>query len=149
MATNYAAPAVNTVNSSEDAGQLTFNAFDFDFAKSYAPAALGAGDKIQIGVVPAGEKLVPQLCRLDMLKIDTGTPTGDYSIGTEDAPTALKGSTASETSAAVLFGEDWSLATGAVGSADEPTPIYIVIINASDAVPTTGVIRFEQVSRPL
>lgn len=152
MATTYAPGVLSkgVVATSEDAGQLTFNPFTFDFANTaYRPTTLVAGDKLQIGLVPKGERLVPHLCRADMLKLDTHvSPTGDYSIGTSATTDALKASTAAETAAATLFGEDWALSTAEVGSDTDDTPIYIVIINDIATVPSTGKIKFWQVTRP-
>lgn len=132
-----------------EAGGLTFNKFFYDFADKAYAGNLAANDMLCIGVVPAGNVLVPQLSRIDMLQIDTGgAPTGDYSIGTETTADALKASTASETAAATLFGEDFALATAEVGSKTVDTPIYVKAINASQTTPTTGKIVAHLVTRP-
>lgn len=139
----------NNVATPEAAGQLTLQKFVFDFADKAYSSDIALGDKLQIGLVPKGHKLVPTLCRLDMLKIDTDvSPTGDYSIGDDTTTTALKGSTPSETAAATISGEDWALATAEIGSDVEDTPIYIYAIAASATTPTTGKIVFWQVIRP-
>lgn len=138
------------LRTSEDAGQLTYNRFVFDFAASYRPPTFtnASSDKIQIGEVPAGEVLVPHLCRIEIPAIDThGSPTGDYSIGTADDPDALKGTAASET-AVVLTGEDILVQASGVGDRDEPTPIYLVALGAHATVAPTGKVVFEQITRP-
>lgn len=136
----------------DGAGELAFEKFVFDLANTgHLPAAAGfaANDLIQIGLVPAGHKLVPTLCRLDMIAIDTdGSPTGDWSVGDSTTPAALKASTASEAAAATYSGEDWALATAEVGAHYVDTPIYIKIINASATTPHTGKIVFYQAIRP-
>ena len=146
---------VHSVRGYQSAHDLNFNRFVHNLAAGYSitPAAggdasLSVADKIQIGVVPAGEKLVPQLCLLKIPALDTdGSPTGDYQVGTATDPDALKGSAASET-AVNLFGEDWILTgTADIGSKDEDVPIYITIINASATRAPTGLIVFEQVTR--
>lgn len=140
-------PTIGTsLRTSEDAGQLTHNKFVFDFAAPYAPTAIVAADRIQVGVVPAGEVLVPQLSLMSIPNMDTSGPTGDYSIGTADDPDALKAAAAAET-AVVLFGEDWVL-TNPVGAKDVDTPIYVVFTNPVNTPPTSGKITFEQVTRP-
>lgn len=132
-----------------EAGGLTFNKFFYDFADKTYAGNLAANDLLCIGVVPAGNKLVPHLSRIDMIQIDSGgAPTGDYSIGTADVPDALKASTASETAAAILFGEDFALATAEVGSKTVDTPIYVKAINASQTTPTIGKIVSHLVTRP-
>lgn len=149
--TTYANPSVGkNVRTSEDAGQLTLNLFVFDLAATaYQPPALAQNDLIQIGLVPLGEKLVPHLCRIDVPQLDSnGAPTGDYAIGTLADDDALKGSAASET-AVTLFGEDFALATAAVGSASDDTPIYLKAVNASATLPVVGKIVFFAVSRPV
>lgn len=138
------------VRTGEAAGVPTLNPFVFDFAASYAPATFTSvtSDRIQIGEVPAGEVLVPHLCRISIPQLDSnGAPTGDYSIGTADDPDALKGSAASET-AVVLTGEDLLVQATPVGARDVPTPIYIHALAAHATVAVTGKVKFDQVTRP-
>lgn len=150
MATTRTPPnVVNGVATATEAGGLTINRGFYDFADKTYAGNLAAGDKLCIGLVPRGQKLVPHLSRIDMIAIDTnGAPTGDYSIGDDTTPTALKGSTASETAAAILSGEDFALATAEIGSNDADTPVYVVVINASATTPTTGKIQSWLVTRP-
>lgn len=138
------------VRTSEAAGQLSLNHFEFDFAAPYAPATFtnSTSDAIQIAEIPAGEVLVPHLCRISIPQLDTdGSPTGDYSIGTEDDPDALKGTAASET-AVVLTGEDILVQATPVGSRDQPTPIYVHARGAHATVATTGKVVVDLVTRP-
>lgn len=147
----YQNPATGkNVRTSEDAGQMTLNPFRFDFAGSYRPATFtsASSDRIKIGEVPAGEVLVPHLCRISIPQLDTaGSPTGDYSLGVDGAPASLRASAPSET-AVVLTGEDLLVPATPIGSPDEPTPIYLTAVAAHATVAATGVIAFDQVSRP-
>jgi len=133
----------------EGAGEIALQKLFYDFADPAYSGDVNLGDKLQIGLVPRGHKLVPHLCRLDMLAIDSGSPTSDYTIGDDTTTNALKTSTAGETAAATLFGEDFALATAEIGSNLVDTPIYIYVTTADSATPpTTGKINFWQVIRP-
>lgn len=96
------------------------------------PAAAANADQIQIGVVPAGHVLVPQLTLIQVPQIDTnGAATGKYKIGTAttlDAVVIEQNGSAAKT----LFGKDLVL-TGTVGSQTDDTPIYL---NVSAAIAT-------------
>jgi len=131
----------------EAAGQTAVNPSVFDFGNAgYRPAALAVNDKIEVGIVPAGFVLVPQLSLLIIPALDSdGTPVGSASLGTAADPDALA---ASAVGARTLFGEDFTLNTGPIGSQTEATPIYLHFTVASDAVPTTGKIRADWVIRP-
>lgn len=135
------------VATSEDAGQASHNTFKLDLANAaYRPATLAQNDRIAIGVVPAGEKLVPHLCQIVMPVIDSnGAPTGDWRIGTTATDNALTGNNAAET-AVRLSGEDLSDAD--IGSKTEPTIIWVKFVNAVATVAPTGVIKAHLVSRP-
>lgn len=129
------------------AGELAYRRFEYDLAASYHSDDINNGDLIQIGVIPAGHRLVEPLSRLNLPAIEGGTPASDYTIGTAADPDALKGSAASET-AVVLFGEDWT-ASNVVGSKTEDTPIYITIITADMHTEiVVGTIQFDAVYRP-
>lgn len=131
-----------------EAGGLKFNRHVFDFAASYAPAAIAQNDLLQIGVVPAGNKLVPHLSRISVPVLDSnGAPTGDYAIGSEDNDDALKASAASET-AVILSGEDFTAVTSELGALAEDVPIYIKAVNASATSPVTGKVIADLVIRP-
>lgn len=126
------------------AGQPTIIPSRFDFAvASYRPAALAANDRVLIGIVPAGCRLVPHLSRIALPALSTGT--GNYSVGTGAAPANLAAAAASN-AARVLSGEN--ILQASVGSREVDTPIYAVITVASQAVPTTGAIVADLVVRP-
>jgi hypothetical protein len=129
-------------------GALAFNRSVFDFADAdYKPASLLLADRIQIGVVPAGQVLVPHLTRAAIPAIEAGGPLSDYTIGTDTSPAILKGSTDSGVAQA-LSGEDWLVPATAIGHPTEDTPIYITIITANAAGPAAaGQIVFEPVTR--
>lgn len=151
MTTKYFNPAVlRNLRVADDAGDVTCNIFVFDFAdKSYAPATLGVGDSIQIGTIPAGEKLLPHLSRLDLPAVDTnGTPTGTFTGGTASSAAALLASHAAQT-AATIVGAGFALSTGEVGDANVDTPILLTMTAAVATVAATGKIGFEQFSRPI
>lgn len=145
---DYSNPNVNDVLPNvPDVGSIAFNRFIYDQAADYHSSDLNVGDRIQIGVVPAGQVLIPHLTRASIPALEGATPASDYTIGTAAAPAALKGSAASETPV-VLFGEDWLVPAASIGSPDQDTPIYITFITA-DMVneATTGQIVFEPVTR--
>lgn len=126
---------------------LAFNRFVYDQAASYHSTDVNVGDRIQIGVIPAGQVMVQHLSRLSIPALEGASPASDYTIGTDADPDALKGSAASET-AVVLTGEDFLVGAEPIGSPDEDTPIYITFITAdqvNEAV--TGKIVFEPVTR--
>lgn len=146
---DYSNPNINDVLPNVPAvGALAFNRSTFDFADAdYAPAALNVSDRIQIGVVPAGQVLVPHLTRASIPILETGVVASDYTIGTTAVPAALKGSADSGV-AAELFGEDWLVPAAVIGHPTEDTPIYITFITANLAgVQTAGKIVFEPVTR--
>jgi len=142
MSTYSNPAAARSLSNTDRAGSVVVNPFKFDFANTgYAPTALAATTLIQIGIVPAGCKLIPHLCRISVPVLDSnGAPTGDYSIGSATTPTALKASAASET-AVVLSGEDFTADTSELGSRTVDVPVYITIINVSATAPVTGVIE--------
>jgi hypothetical protein len=103
------------------AGLMAIDKFTFSLAASYATGAATDESLIEIGIVPAGQVLVPQLSLLDIPVLDSnGAPTGDYEIGTAAVPAALK---ASET---------------------EDTPILIRVVNVI-ATLGSGTITFQPV----
>jgi hypothetical protein len=124
------------------AGLMAIDKFTFSLAASYATGAATDESLIEIGIVPAGQVLVPQLSLLDIPVLDSnGAPTGDYEIGTAAVPAALKASAAAET-AVVLFGEDWLRPV--IGSETEDTPILIRVVNVI-ATLGSGTITFQPV----
>lgn len=148
MATTYN-PAVRQGKAvPTEAGSLKLLREVYTLGSSYASTDINNGDLIQVGVVPAGCKLVPHLSRLSVPAIDSnGAPTGDYTIGSATDPDALKGTAASET-AVVLSGEDFDLVNGALGAKAADVPIYVKAIADSATTPTTGSFVADWVIRP-
>jgi hypothetical protein len=146
MAKTYQNPSISkNVRTAEEAGDVTNNHFVFDFAQaSYAPTALAAADRIQIGEVGTGEVLIPYLCRFAIPAFAT---SGNYTIGTDDNSTALQGSTSSA-AATTLVGSAILTPGAVVGSEAQPTPIYLFAAGAIAGVVTTGKIVFDQITRP-
>lgn len=142
MTTTYTNPAAERSMSNTDrAGTIVVNPFAFDVANAaYKPASLGIGDKIQIGIVPAGCVLLPHLSLVRIPALDTnGSPTGSASIGTAASAANLK-ATAVVTSAQTLSGEDFLLSNGPIGSKTVDTPIYLTFTIAVATLQTTGTI---------
>lgn len=150
----------NQVCTGDDAGGLRLNVFSLDLANPQVidaatpqngPAKLtapAANDLLQIGVVPAGEVLVPQLCNLRVPIVDTnGSPTGSFQLGTLATANALLGTTLVN-AASSQFGEDFTLTTGPIGADNADTPIYMKWIAIVATLAVTGKIVFEQITRP-
>jgi len=129
------------------AGGLCLNREVFDFAATaYRPAAIANADRIQIGVVPAGCKLVSHLSQIRLPVIDTnGTATGQASIGTNGAPAALKAAGAVNT-AQILSGEDLTAAD--IGAKEVDVPIYLVFTAAVATAQVAGKAIADLVVRP-
>lgn len=121
------------------AGVVVVNRSVFDFSDtSYAPASIASADLIQIGVVPAGCKLIPHLCRISVPTLDSnGSPTGDYTLGSSVDPDALKGSAAAET-AVVLSGEDFTATTSELGAKAADVKVYLKAVAAVATAAVTG-----------
>lgn len=112
---------------------------------TYWPAGLAIGDTVQIGVIPAGMVLVPQLSSLVLPKLDSNaSPTGRVSIGTANQAAALLASTAVGT-AASLFGAQ--LLQASIGSPDTDIPVLLTVTAAFATEVATGKIAFEPVLR--
>lgn len=160
MATKIPVGLGVNVATSDDAGGLRLNLFVLDLtnpqvidaatpnngaAKLTAPQV---GDLLQIGVVPAGEVLVPQLCNLRVPIMDTnGSPTGSFQLGTLAVANALLGTTLVN-AVGSSFGEDFTLTTGPIGADNADTPIYMKWIAVVATLAVTGKLVFEQVTRP-
>lgn len=130
-----------------ESGQITLIPTRFDFSKSYRPATIASGDRIQIGVVPAGCKLVEQLSRIAIPSLDSnGAPTGDYSVGVQGAAASLAAAAAAETARTLTVAN--ILVPGNIGSDEVDTPIYVVFTNNVATVPSTGVIACDLAVRP-
>lgn len=129
-----------------EAGQLTLIPSRFDFSKAYRPPAVVATDRILIGIVPAGCKLVEHLSRIAIPALDSnGVPTGDYSVGTAATPAALAAAAAAETPRTLTVAN--ILVPGNIGSRAVDTPIYAVFTSNVATVPAAGVIVADLVVR--
>lgn len=131
------------------AGLAVVNREVFDVANaSYKPASLVNGDRIQIGVVPAGCKLVSHLSLIRIPILDTnGVPTGSASLGTNTTPAALR-ATAVVNAAQVISGEDFTTATSDIGAKDVDVPLYAVFTANVATLAVTGKIISDVVVRP-
>ncbi|KLD65429.1 hypothetical protein [Dyella japonica] len=110
------------------------------------PAGVLNGDKIQIGVVPAGHVLVPQHCTIQIPKLDTNAvATGKFKIGTDAKADAL---VAEKTAGAaiVLRGSDCDV-TATIGDPSEDTPIYLGVTGPLATQAQTGKIIADLVIR--
>lgn len=107
------------------------------------PAALAVGDLLQIGVIPAGAVLVPELSTLRLPQIDTGgSGTGAASIGVAGSNAAIAAAQ-SVTAAKDIRGSGLSFsalpgASVAFGDPDDDTPIYLVLTGALVTQAKTG-----------
>lgn len=129
------------------AGQPTIVSSRFDFSKAYRPAAIVATDRILIGIVPAGCKLVEHLSRIAIPALDSnGSPTGDYSVGVEGAAASLAIAAAAETARTLTVAN--ILVPGNIGSREMDTPIYATFTSNVATVPSVGVIVADLVVRP-
>lgn len=148
MATTYN-PAVRQAKPvPTSAGALKVLREIYTLGSSYASTDINNNDLIQVGVVPAGCKLVPHLSSISIPAIDSnGAPTGDYMLGTATDADALKGSAASET-AVILSGEDFDQVNGVIGSKTADVPIYVKAVADSATTPTTGSFIANWVIRP-
>lgn len=107
--------------------------------------ALANGDLLQIGVVPAGCKLVEHLCRLQVPLLDTNaSKTGKFKIGTAAVADAL---VAEYTIAGAVADLQPNFKAVEIGSADTDTPIYLTLTAALATQATTGKILFDVAMR--
>ncbi|GEM_PF-5931175 len=107
---------------------------------SGAPAYLN-GDVIQVGVVPAGSKLIPHLTRLSFPVLDSNaTPTGTYNVGTLVTPTALATGLTAGTAVTRNVG---SLPDVAIGDPDVEVPIYLTLTAALATQAAAGKVQLD------
>jgi hypothetical protein len=105
------------------------------------PASLDNGDLVQIGVVPAGTKLVPRLSTLQVPKLDTnGAATGKFKIGTSSTADALVAETSAGSSVSDL---QTNFKDVEIGSATDDTKIYLTLSAALATQATSGKIKFD------
>lgn len=109
-------------------------------ASGFLTAAPASGDNIQIGVVPAGCKLVPQMCTIQVPVLDTNAAsTVKYKIGSVATPAALvlektPGNNAKSTVAA----SDFIVGAAGFGSPTDDVPIYLNLSAAVATQPAAG-----------
>ncbi len=100
------------------------------------PPALAVGDQLQIGVIPAGCVLVPELTTLHLPVFDTNAaPTGAATIGTAASTAILAGAQALSATQKDLRGSalGFSALPGAavpLGSPDTDIPIFLTFTGA-------------------
>lgn len=109
------------------------------------PASAANGDQIQIGVVPAGSKLVPRLCTLQIPLLDTNaSKTGKFKIGTAATPDALVNE---YTIAAAVTDLQTNFKDVEIGSATDDTPIYLTLSADLATQAASGKILFDVAMR--
>ena len=115
--------------------------------RSVVPAAPLLADQIQIGVIPAGCVLVPQLSTVQVARFDTnGTSLGKYKIGTADTIDAIA---TEQIGAAAVTVRGNALVIGAtpIGSPTDDTPIYLTVSVAPATFAGTGAVVLDLVMR--
>ncbi|MDN5939266.1 MAG: hypothetical protein L0H83_11465 [Salinisphaera sp.] len=108
----------------------------------FITAAVAAGDLIQIGVIGANAVMVPGIASISFPTLDATATMKVGTLADDDAVLASETVTAAE----VKDGDDLVL-TGTVGSADEPTPIYLEVGGTVGGFATTGKIVFDVAQR--
>lgn len=109
-------------------------------AAGFLTANPASGDNIQIGVVPAGCKLVPHLCLLQVPVLDTNaTSTVKYKVGSVATVGALAaevtpGNNATSTVASASF----IVGAAGFGSPTDDVPIYLNLSAAVATQPAAG-----------
>lgn len=108
------------------------------------PAALVAGDQLQIGVIPAGSTLVPEHCTLHLPIFDTNaTPTGQATIGTAAGTADLAGAQVLSGTVKDIRGSalNFSALPGGappLGSPDTDIPIFLTFTGSVATKAATG-----------
>lgn len=116
--------------------------------RSFIPAALANGDNIQIGVVPAGCKLVAHLSTIQVPALDTnGTPTVKYKIGSVATVAALAAEKTPGAAASIVATTDFIAGAAGFGSPTDDTPIYLTLSAAIATQAATGKIIADWVFR--
>lgn len=107
--------------------------------------ALSDGDSLQIGIVPAGCKLLPRKCSLWLPQLDTnGSATGKYKIGTATTADSI---TDEANASAAVDDEQPNFKDAEIGSPDVDTPLYITLSAALATQATSGSIVFDLAMR--
>lgn len=108
---------------------------------SVAPV-MGVGDTIEIGVVPAGCKLVPALSHGNVPILDSnGSPLAQYSIGTGTTAAALKAPATAAAAVIIKPGDLLTTAGAEIGSASVDVPILMTFTVASVTPAVIGQIK--------
>lgn len=103
------------------------------------PTVPASGDSIQIGVVPAGCKLVPQLCTIQVPILDSnGAPTVKYKIGSVATAAALAAEKTPGAAVSVVATTDFIVAAAGFGSPTDDVPIYLNLSAARATATTIG-----------
>lgn len=114
-----------------------------DLAVIPAGTVFAIGDQLQIGVIPAGAVLLPELSTLNLPIVDTnGAPTAHGSIGTAASATQIAAAQALG-AAVTLRGSSLALsaqpgASLGLGSPDTDTPIYLTFTALVATLAPTG-----------
>lgn len=112
--------------------------------RSFIPSNLANGDNIQIGVVPAGCKLVAHACAIQVPILDTsGSPTVKYKIGSVATVAALAAEKTPGAAASIVAPADFAIGATGWGSPTDDTPIYLNLSAAIATQALTGKIVFD------
>lgn len=109
-------------------------------AAGFLTANPASGDNIQIGVVPAGCKLVPHLCLLQVPVLDTNAAsTVKYKVGTVASVAALVAEvTPGNNAASTVASASFIVGAAGFGSPTDDTPIYLNLSAAVATQPAAG-----------
>lgn len=128
--------------------------FDLAAGAGYRPPSLVNGDDIVLYEIPAGQVLVPHLCRFSLPQIDSnGTPTGQASIGhiiNTPTPTAVPASlraAAAVSAARIDSAEDLLQPAAPIGHPTSPTLLVLRLTANVATLATTGQIIADVVTR--
>jgi hypothetical protein len=109
-------------------------------AAGFLTSAPASGDNIQIGVVPAGCKLVPHLCLLQVPALDTNAAsTVKYKIGSVATAAALAAEvTPGNNATSVVPAASFIVTAAGFGSPTDDTPVYLNLSAAVATQPAAG-----------
>lgn len=124
----------------EEAGALYIDRQVSNLAdKSFVSGVPASGDAIQIGVVPAGCKLVAHLCTIQVPVLDAhaSAATVKYKIGSVATVAALVAEkTPGNNATSLVVASDFIIGAAGFGSATDDTPIYLNLSAAIATQPT-------------
>lgn len=110
-------------------------------ATGFLTSAPASGDNIQIGVVPAGCKLVPQLCTIQVPVLDAhaSASTVKYKIGSVATVGALAAEvTPGNNLATIVAASAFIVGAAGFGSPTDDTPIFLNLSAAVATQPAAG-----------